>query len=112
MDTNATEDAREMLNADRAAAERALHAAEDKPVLSAEQSCAVAQVHALLAIEQRLGELAASIDAILIALAHPGDRRRRSRPDGSTMTATSHETDSTETLDASRHTLRRVVPTG
>ena len=72
MDTNATEDAREMLNADRASAERSLHAAEDKPVLSAEQSCAVAQVHALLAIEQRLGELAASIDAILIALAHPG----------------------------------------
>jgi len=29
-------------------------------------------VHALLAIEQRLSQLAASIDAILIALAHPG----------------------------------------
>jgi hypothetical protein len=73
METNATQEARELLNADRASAERALHAAEDKPVLSGEQSCAVAQVHALLAIEQRLSQLAASIDAILIALAHPGN---------------------------------------
>ena len=72
METNANEDARERLHADRASAEQALHAAQDKPILSGEQSCAVAQVHALLAIEQRLSQLAASIDAILIALAHPG----------------------------------------
>ena len=72
METHTSEDGRELLNVDRASAERALHAAEDKPILSGEQSCAVAQVHALLAIEQRLSQLAASIDAILIALAHPG----------------------------------------
>ena len=72
MDTNATEDARALLNADRAASELALHSAQDHPVLSREQSCAVAQVHALLAIEQRLSQLAAGIDAVLIALAQRG----------------------------------------
>jgi hypothetical protein len=72
MDTNPIEDARALLNADRAAAERALHSAEDHPMLSREQSCAVAQVHALLAIEQRLSQLAAGIDAVLIALAPRG----------------------------------------
>ena len=60
METHTSEDARELLNVDRASAERALHAAEDKPILSGEQSCAVAQVHALLAIEQRLSQLAAT----------------------------------------------------
>jgi len=72
MDTNTREDARALLNADRAAAEVALHSAQDHPVLSREQSCAVAQVHALLAIEQRLSQLAAGIDAVLIALAQRG----------------------------------------
>jgi hypothetical protein len=73
MDTDTTRDARALLNADRTAAEEALSVAHNNPVLSGEQSCAVAQVHALLAIEQRLSQLAASIDAALIALAHPGN---------------------------------------
>jgi hypothetical protein len=51
-----------------AAAEKRLAFASDHPALSREQSCAVAQVHALLAIEQRLRHLAASIDAALVAL--------------------------------------------
>ena len=72
MDTNPTEDARALLNGDRAAAELALHTAQDHPMLSREQACAVAQVHALLAIEQRLSQLAAGIDAVLIALAQRG----------------------------------------
>ncbi len=72
MESNSTEDARALLNADRVAAEQALSVAHTNPVLSGEQSCAVAQVHALLAIEQRLSQLAASIDAVLVALAHPG----------------------------------------
>ena len=72
METNDTQDARALLNADRTAAEVALSAASDRPILSYDQSCAVAQVHALLAIEQRLSQLAASIDAALIALARPG----------------------------------------
>ena len=41
----------------RAAAERALAEAQRNPIMSAEQHFAVAQVRALLAIEQRLGEL-------------------------------------------------------
>ena len=73
METDTTGDARALLNADRTAAEEALSVAHNNPVLSGEQSCAVAQVHALLAIEQRLSQLAASIDAALIALAHPGN---------------------------------------
>jgi hypothetical protein len=73
METNTTGDARALLNADRTAAEAALSVAHTNPVLSGEQSCAVAQVHALLAIEQRLSQLAASIDAALIALAHLGN---------------------------------------
>ena len=72
MDTDNTGDAIALLNADRVAAEEALSVAHTNPVLSGEQSCAVAQVHALLAIEQRLGQIAASIDAALVALAHPG----------------------------------------
>lgn len=72
METNTTGDARALLHADRTAAEQALSGAQDNPVLSGEQSCAVAQVHALLAIEQRLGQLATSIDAVLMALAHRG----------------------------------------
>jgi hypothetical protein len=58
---------------DRAAAEARLAAASDHPALSREQSCAVAQVHALLAIEHRLRHLAASIDAALVALASRRD---------------------------------------
>jgi hypothetical protein len=66
-------DATSLLHSDRTAAEHALGTAQDNPVLSGEQACAVAQVHALLAIEQRLGQLAASIDAALTALAHRGN---------------------------------------
>jgi hypothetical protein len=47
------------MNEDRDIAERSVAEAQHNPVLSAEQSFAVAQVHALLAIEHRLGELAA-----------------------------------------------------
>ncbi|MEX1006797.1 MAG: hypothetical protein WD271_03020 [Acidimicrobiia bacterium] len=67
------QDARALLDADRTAAEQALSSAQDHPALSREQSCAVAQVHALLAIEQRLRELAASIDAVLVMLANRSD---------------------------------------
>jgi hypothetical protein len=45
----------------REAAEQSLRDAQRNPVLSAEQSFAAAQVHALLAIEQRLGELLAAL---------------------------------------------------
>ena len=55
------------LDHDRADSERALEAAQRNPILSADQSCAVAQVHALLAIERRLAQL-------LAALVDPGDR--------------------------------------
>jgi hypothetical protein len=41
----------------RDAAEAALANAQRNPVLSAEQSFTAAQVHALLAIDERLGEL-------------------------------------------------------
>jgi hypothetical protein len=46
---------------DRAAAERALEMAQRNPVLSAAEACAVAQVHALLAIEARLAQLLAAL---------------------------------------------------
>lgn len=72
-DPTAQQDARTLLDADRTAAEQALSAAQNHPALSREQSCAVAQVHALLAIEQRLCQLAASIDAVLVVLANRGD---------------------------------------
>lgn len=49
------------LDPDRAAAEHALGAAQRNPILSAEQACAVAQVHALLAIERRLAQLVAAV---------------------------------------------------
>ena len=41
----------------REIAEQALANAQSNPIMSAEQSFAVAQVHVLLAIEQRLSEL-------------------------------------------------------
>jgi hypothetical protein len=44
-------------HAHRDAAQQALADAQRNPVLSAEQSFAAAQVHALLAIEARIGEL-------------------------------------------------------
>ncbi len=44
-------------DAHRTAAEEALAHAQGNPVLSAGESFLVAQVHALLAIEARLGEL-------------------------------------------------------
>jgi hypothetical protein len=47
----------------RDAAERSLLDAQHNPVLSAEQSFTAAQVHALLAIEERLGELLALLRA-------------------------------------------------
>lgn len=62
---------------DRVRAEQTLASAQRNPVLSGEQSCAVAQVHALLAIERRLAHLCASLDAALVALvdtARRGDR--------------------------------------
>ncbi len=49
------------LDHDRAAAERALEAAQRNPILSGEQACAVAQVHALLGIERRLAQLFAAL---------------------------------------------------
>ncbi len=49
------------LDRDRAAAEQALETALRNPVLSGEQACAVAQVHALLAIERRLAQLFAAL---------------------------------------------------
>jgi hypothetical protein len=47
----------------RDAAEQALETAQRNPVLSAEQACAVAQVHALLAIEHHLAQLCRDHDA-------------------------------------------------
>lgn len=47
------------MNEHRDASEQALADAQHNPVLSAEQSFTAATVHALLAIEQRLGELLA-----------------------------------------------------
>jgi hypothetical protein len=58
-----------VLDQDRAAAERALETAQRNPVLSSDQACAVAQVHALLAIERRLGQLLAA----LVAPGNPSD---------------------------------------
>ncbi len=45
----------------RDAAEQSLVDAQRNPILSAEELFTAAQVHALLAIEQRLGELLASL---------------------------------------------------
>jgi hypothetical protein len=47
----------------RAAAEHSLEAARRNPILSGEQACAIAQVHALLAIERRLAQMFAVIVA-------------------------------------------------
>jgi hypothetical protein len=58
-----------LLGQDRAAAERALEAAQRNPILSGEQACAVAQVHALLAIERRL----AQVFAALVTPSSPSD---------------------------------------
>lgn len=52
----------------RVHAEELLGDAQRNPVLSDTQSCAVAQVHALLSIERRLAQLCASLDAALVAL--------------------------------------------
>ena len=49
------------LDHDRAAAERALETAQRNRILAGEQACAVAQVHALLAIERRLAQLFAAL---------------------------------------------------
>jgi hypothetical protein len=48
----------------REAAEQSLLDASQNPVLSAEQSFNAAQVHALLAIEQRLGEILAMLHPV------------------------------------------------
>jgi hypothetical protein len=45
----------------REAAQQALTDAQRNPVMSADQSFAIAQVHALLAIERRLEELVADL---------------------------------------------------
>jgi hypothetical protein len=50
-----------LLDPDRAAAEHALEVAQRNPILSADQACAVAEVHALLAIERRLAQLVAAL---------------------------------------------------
>ncbi len=60
-----------LLDVDRAAAEQALTDARVNPVLSGAQSSAVAQIHALLAIERRLAQLCASLDAVLLAVVSP-----------------------------------------
>jgi hypothetical protein len=46
-----------LTNEHREAAEQALASAQRNPIMSADQFFAAAQVHALLAIEERLGEL-------------------------------------------------------
>ena len=53
---------------DRVRAEAMLDNAQVNPVLSGTQACDVAQVHALLAIEQRLAQVCASLDAVLTVL--------------------------------------------
>jgi hypothetical protein len=58
-----------LLDQDRAAAEQALEAAQRNPILSGEQACAIAQVHALLAIERRLAQLFTA----LVAQDNPSD---------------------------------------
>ena len=59
----------ESLDHDRARATEMLAVAQHNPVLSDTQSCSVAQVYALLAIEQRLAQLCATLDTALVALA-------------------------------------------
>jgi hypothetical protein len=54
---------------DRTRAVELLSNAERNPVLSDTQSCAVAQVHALLAIEQRLAQLCAMLETAVVTLA-------------------------------------------
>jgi hypothetical protein len=61
------------MNEHREAAERALANAQLNPVMSAEQSFAVAQVQALLAIEQRLSELVAHLRARITREIVPSD---------------------------------------
>ena len=56
---------------DRDRAIEVLEHAQRNPVLSGDQSCAVAQVHALLAIEERLAQLCSSLEAMLVALVNP-----------------------------------------
>jgi hypothetical protein len=58
---------------DRLRAESMLADAQANPVLSGTQSCGVAQVYALLAIEQRLAHLCAQLDTALSALADRTD---------------------------------------
>jgi len=54
---------------DRVRATEMLAVAQRSPVLSGTQSSGVAQVYALLAIEQRLAQLCATLDTALVALA-------------------------------------------
>jgi hypothetical protein len=63
-------------------AEEMLDDAQRNPVLSGTQACGVAHVYALLAIEQRLAQLCASVDAALAAIVG------LSRPDDETAVAT------------------------
>jgi hypothetical protein len=59
--TPGTDIADAVVDSDRAAAEHALEVAQRNPILSGDQACAVAQVHALLAIERRLAQLFAAL---------------------------------------------------
>jgi hypothetical protein len=59
--TSATDTDPDSLDPDRTAAEQALEVARRNPILSAEQACAIAQVHALLAIERRLAQVFAAL---------------------------------------------------
>jgi hypothetical protein len=65
---------------DRSAAEAALLNAERRPVLSGPQACAVAQVHALLAIERRLDQLCTGLAIALHKQVDPVGARRTTGP--------------------------------
>jgi hypothetical protein len=54
---------------DRVHAAEMLAVAERNPVLSDKQACGVAQVYALLAVEQRLAQLCATLERAVVALA-------------------------------------------
>lgn len=55
----------------REAAERALASGQRNPVMSADQQFAIAQVHVLLAIEARLGELSDLSRLLGVGIATP-----------------------------------------
>jgi hypothetical protein len=67
----------------RVEAELMLVEARRNPVLSAAQACSAAQAHALLAIEQRLGELCALLESAA------GSGRTAPRLDNAALAVTS-----------------------